>query len=107
MSIFDEVRKTFANEKIGTQFSRKEIVEIVHEKTNINRLSIIPSDYCYNRSNNGINFTNYLHLFRYDEKNSYTFLGENYQYSGEIMHKPKYESERVIGVWVNGVLTMF
>ena len=42
------------------------------------------SDYCYNRTNKG--------------------MVENYEYTGDIMHKPSKEEEYVAGHWKDGVL---
>ena len=64
------------------------------------------SDYCYNRTNNGMveNFKNDLHIFEYVKRGYYRLLGENYEYTGDIMHKPSREEEYVAGHWKDGVL---
>jgi 5-methylcytosine-specific restriction protein B len=58
------------------------------------------SDYCYNRYNNGEKFPK---VFEYISRGKYIYLGEKYNYEGEIYWKPKGEKEEiVIGKWING-----
>jgi hypothetical protein len=71
MSILKKVNDTFKECKIGTEFSRQEIINRVVQKHGCNPGSIIPSDYCYNRTNDGINFEKYLHIFEYVGRSSY------------------------------------
>ena len=52
--VFKEVVETFKGTPLNTEFSRSEIIDLVvalypHRK---DKESIIPSDYCYNRTNN-------------------------------------------------------
>ncbi|WP_409422309.1 HNH endonuclease [Pseudaeromonas sp. ZJS20] len=72
--------------------------------TKTNETSILPSDYCYNRTNNG---ARHVHLFSW-ENGRYWCLGENYKYNGYIYRQPKGSTELLIsGVWVNGVKTLY
>ena len=105
--VFQEVIETFKNTPINTIFSRSEIIDMVTTKYNRNPTSIVPSDYCYNRLNNGINYEKYLHLFEYTDDKNYKYLGLNYPYSGKILHKPKGGFEVVVGELKNGVLTSY
>ena len=50
------------------------------------------------------NFKNDLHIFEYVKRGYYRLLGENYEYTGDIMHKPSKEEEYVAGHWKDGVL---
>lgn len=104
MTILDKVKDTFKNCEIGTEFTRQEIVNKVVIKHGCNPGSIIPSDYCYNRINNGIDFENFLHIFEFMGNGMYKYLGENYPYSGTIFHKPKGGFEIAIGKWSNGII---
>lgn len=104
MTILDKVRDTFKNCEIGTELSRQEIINKVVIKHGCNLGSIIPSDYCYNRINNGIDFENFLHIFEFLGSGMYKYLGESYPYSGTIFHKPKGGFEIAIGKWSNGVI---
>ncbi|WP_019229976.1 HNH endonuclease [Sedimentibacter sp. B4] len=104
MTILDKVRDTFKWCEIGNEFTTQEIINKVVLKHGCNPGSIIPSDYCYNRINNGIDFENHLHLFEYMGNKTYKFLGENFSYSGTIFHKPKGGYEIAIGKWTNGII---
>lgn len=97
MTILDKVRDTFKDCQIGAEFTTQEIINKVVIKHGCNPVSIIPSDYCYNRINNGIDFENYLHIFEFIGNRTYKYLGENYLYSGTIFHKPKGGFEIAIG----------
>ncbi len=102
MTIEQELRITFENTAIGTELTRAQIIDAVVIKFNRNRGSIIPSDYCYNRLNNGIVFEKSLHLFEYTYNKTYIYLGENYRYTGKIYHKPKSCDEICVGEWIDG-----
>lgn len=104
LSILEKVKDTFKDCAIGTVLTRQEIVDKVVLKYGCNPSSIIPSDYCYNRLNNGIDFRNYLHIFEYRDRSSYKYLGVNYPYNGKIYHNPKSGPEIVVGEWVNGTI---
>ena len=106
-SILDMVIETFKNTAIGTVFTRAEIVNLVVSKYGCNPTSIIPSDYCYNRLNNGINYEKYLHLFEYTNTKQYRYLGLDYPYTGKIIHKPKGGYEVVVGELINGDLISY
>ena len=58
-------------------------------KLDINPSSIIPSDYCYNRVNNGIDPIQKPVLFKYRGHNQYLCLGTDNPYNGDVYHKPK------------------
>lgn len=98
MTIFDKVRKSFANCEIGEVFTTQEIISKVHTDFGVNPDSIIPSDYCYNITNNGIyNYENYLHIFEQIQRGKYKYLGENYTYTGKV-----YNKGTPVGEWING-----
>ncbi|MDU0946027.1 MAG: hypothetical protein ACLTA8_01175 [Intestinibacter bartlettii] len=65
---------------------------------------VFPADYCYNRTNEGIDFEKHSHLFEKDDDGSYVVLGENYQYSGPVYCRCRCETEGSIsGLWTNGL----
>lgn len=68
--------------------------------------SILPTDYCYNRYNNGLGDFNGPHLFEYTEDGRFLVLGEGYPYTGNIFHKPKGQPERIVGSWDSGQLRL-
>lgn len=105
MRVVDEVIETFKNVEVHTIFTRSEIVEKVYIKFKRNKGSIIPSDYCYNRYNDGIDLKKHLCLFRYTNDKKYEYLGLNFPFTGKIYHKPKGGGrEFCIAELVNGVL---
>lgn len=107
LSILDLVVETFKNTPINSEFTRSEIVNLVASKFGCNPTSVIPSDYCYNRLNNGINYEKYLHLFEYTDTKTYRYLGLDYPYTGKIVHKPKSGYEVVVGELKDGVLIAY
>ena len=106
-TILDLVVETFKNTPINSEFTRSEIVNLVTSKFGCNLTSVIPSDYCYNRLNNGINYEKHLHLFEYTEAKTYRYLGLDYPYTGKIVHKPKGGYEVVVGELKDGVLVFY
>jgi len=89
-------------------FTRSEIVEMVKNKfpnDEFSTTSVIPSDYCYNLLNYGkINDPKLLefNIFEYVDKNTYVYLGENYPYNKDILHRPKGGKPYKIGHRING-----
>lgn len=66
-----------------------------------NEGSVIPSDYCYNRINNGINLGKPT-VFEFLGRGQYRCLGLNYPYNGTIYHKPRSQSEFAVGKCIDG-----
>lgn len=64
----------------------------------------LPSDFCYNRTNNGIHLEN-TPMFIHEERGLYRFVGRGFCYTGKLMHYPMGGLPRQVGEWVNGVLT--
>lgn len=94
-TIKEKVVSTFEG-KEGQVFRRREIIEMVLKKfPDTNDTSVIPSDYCYNITNNGIKFN--FHLFEYLERDTYKFLGAGAIYNGLVSWNG---SE--YGKWTNG-----
>ncbi len=88
---------------IITSSELKHNLHLLHET---NPDSINPSDFCYNRFNNGIKFDK--HLFEYLTKSTYKYLGENATYTGLIFHRSREtKQEVVIGEWRDGVKTIY
>ena len=91
------VQEIIAANGVGYIATTAELRKFIQEKYNIVSGSIIPSDYCYNRVNNGISLSKPT-LFEHVDHGKYRCLGENYPYNGIIYHK-----DQVIGSCVNGV----
>lgn len=62
------------------------------------------SDLCYNRINDGIidDFKDEIHVFESVKRGYYRLLGENYEYTGNILHKKKAQPEYIAGQWEDG-----
>ncbi|MEC2078080.1 DUF7225 domain-containing protein [Metabacillus fastidiosus] len=100
LPIYEQVKEAMHG-KTDDIIIPSEVKAYLTRKFGTNPGSIILSDYCYNRYNNGISFDK--HLFEYINRNSYKYLGENYPYTGLIFHKPKgQDTEVVVGEWRNG-----
>ena len=105
MKITDLIKETFKDNIKGTVFTRKEIIKKVIEKyNNVNEGSIIPSDYCYNRTNKGIEFSKKPRLFYFLGDGMYECLGENYPFNGPVYTCEKGSAKEIeVGVWENGI----
>ena len=104
MKIYSQLKEALDGQE-GIIVTRQEIQQIMLEKYDRNPDSVIPTDYCYNRCNSGISFTE--HIFEYLTRNTYKYIGEHAAYTGLIYRKSRGEVEEVIGEWNNGVKTMY
>ena len=78
-----------------------QIKDMVSRKFGTNKNSVLPSDYCYNRTNKGISFSK--HIFEMIDRDNYRYLGENYPYSGHVYHRPmRAAGDSIVGEWKNG-----
>lgn len=88
----------------GSKMTTDELYSLVIAKYNMNMNSFLPADYCYNRTNEGINFEKHSHLFERTDDGYYLVLGEHYPYSGPVYYRRKGETvDNVRGVWNNGI----
>ncbi|MER2192241.1 MAG: hypothetical protein ABS951_14870 [Solibacillus sp.] len=103
-TIYEQLKEVLAGRE-GEIVTATDLKEQLYIKYGKNKASILLSDYCYNRYNEGILFKK--HLFQYLDRNMYKYLGENALYTGLIFQKKKgEESERIVGEWINGVKYM-
>jgi 5-methylcytosine-specific restriction protein A len=100
MAIFDQVDQILLAQA-KTIFSSSEIRDLCHENFGANKSSVLPSDYCYNRTNHGIGNNNNILIFHgYGE---YEYVGRGYKYNGPMLHKVQSSKEEIIvGNWTNG-----
>ena len=92
----------------GTHYeiSLQDLYQLLGSRFGTNYGSIIPSDYCYNRVNKGVEFDRKPRLFKFLGDGMYECLGEKYPYSGPVEAKPIGEKNTiVVGSWTNGNLT--
>jgi thermostable 8-oxoguanine DNA glycosylase len=100
LTIYEQIN-LFLQDRVGSIITASEIKDALKTKYGTNKSSIIPSDYCYNRFNDGIKFDK--HIFEYIGHNTYKYLGENYPFTGLIIHKPNdTENKLIYGEWNNG-----
>lgn len=104
MDTYEKIKDAISEFGLNVRYSRKQIESIVKRK--YGNMEVIPSDYCYNRVNDGIDLQKNLAekrcLFIYEGRNAYVFVGSRYNYEGEFKHKPKGEKEYVAGLIKNG-----
>lgn len=89
----------FGASNLGLTLESRQIVDLVLATfPGTNRTSVIPSDFCYNIVNAGINFQH--HLFEKRPEGKYKVLGEGYPYVGPITWKGEH-----VGDWESGSRT--
>lgn len=66
--------------------------------------SVLPSDFCYNRTNAGIPCP-HQPMFVHEGRGQYRFVGVCYSYTGMMFHKPHGQPECVVGSWHDGDFT--
>lgn len=98
VSAFKEFVDTYG---LGYIATRAELINFVHDKYDIKKGSIIPSDYCYNLINDGIDLSKPT-IFEHVGRGSYRCLGENYPYNGKVYH-----NEQMVGLCEDGSRRIF
>lgn len=63
MSVIEEIEEFIKSMPVGYEFSRKWFKTELSRQYNRSAESYIPSDYCYNRKNKGINYDKQPHYF--------------------------------------------
>lgn len=101
----DEQMRTVVTEIVSEygvhyKISLKELYELLGARFQTNSSSIIPSDYCYNRVNKGMEFHKKPRLFYFLGDGMYECLGENYLFTGDVVNA---NDGTVVGTWENGV----
>lgn len=102
----EQIKDSFLNIPYGGEFTRAEIIKIVTDLHG--DMEVIPSDYCYNRVNKGIDIEKNLKenncLFEYISRNRYKYIGTGQCYSGDLYHQPKGCVECICGKINKGVV---
>ena len=86
--------------RLRTNESGEEI-RLVEKLKSFSIGSIIPSDYCYNLCNAGIDFSKWPHLFEWVARGRYKFWGKNYPYTGKVLTA----NDKEYGTWYEGTFT--
>lgn len=89
MSIINEIENFLKSIPLNYEFSTKWFKTELCKKYNRSEDSYIPSDYCYNRKNNGINYDKQPHYFLYIKRGKYKYVGKNYTYKGTVEHNSR------------------
>ena len=96
IKIPDQYRKCFADTPVGTILTRQEIIERMGKLFGTNPGSIIPSDYCYNMTNEGKPNDSSNFFMRVDT-GKYKYVGENYSFEdiNNVISSYKADFERI------------
>lgn len=89
MSVIKEIDEFVKSMPMDYEFSTKWFKTELSKKYNRSEDCYIPSDYCYNRKNNGINYDKQPHYFLYIKRGKYKYVGKNYTHNGTVEHKPR------------------
>ena len=84
------------------EFSTQELKKLISEKYSIKEGSVIPSDYCYNRVNDGIHPAQKPMLLEYLARGHYCCWGLNYP-----LDRPVYHKDKIVGKCENGKRVLF
>lgn len=111
MTIFEQLNEMLAKHsklRLEPVFSAAEIDELMFAEYQTNKESINPSDYCYNRTNNGPRFDPSTRILQLISRGQYKYLGKGYKYSGNVSHMEKgSKEEKVVGNWLEGEYTPY
>ena len=89
MVIEDEIEQYLSKIKINDIITTNKFKTDLSKINNRSEGSYIPSDYCYNRTNEGINYDKQPHYFLYIKRGIYQYVGKNYNYIGVVERNPK------------------
>ena len=93
--------KEYSVNHLNQTFSTDDIKKELNEKYATPFNSVIPTDYCYNCTNKGINFDLSTRFFEKIEGGLFKSLGPNYSYTGTVLNK-----KEIFGTWENGIFTL-
>jgi len=74
--------------KYGTEIPRQALIDEVSSRGHYKKTSVIPSDFCYDRTNRGVD-PNGIKLFKWRGRGLYEYVGPNYRYDGPIQRSPR------------------
>lgn len=89
MSVIEEIENFLKSMPIGYEFSCSWFKAELSKQYNRSTESYIPSDYCYNRKNKGINYGKQPHYFLRLGRGKYKYVGKDYIFTGEVEEKPR------------------
>lgn len=89
MTVIEEIEEFTKTMPLNYEFSGSWFKNVLSKQYNRSAGSYIPSDYCHNRKNKGINYDKQPHYFLYLGRNKYKFVGKDYVYKGEVEENPR------------------
>ena len=89
MRVLDEIEEFTKAMPLNYEFSTSWFKNTLSKQYSRSTGSYIPSDYCYNRKNKGINYDKQPHYFLYLGRNRYRYVGKDYVYNGEVEENPR------------------
>ena len=87
--IVQEIEEYLSTKKINDIITTKEFKEYLSKTYHRSDGSYIPSDYCYNRTNEGIDYSKQPHYFLYLKRGIYKYVGKNYNFTGIVEQNPR------------------
>ena len=81
MTILDMYLDCFKDIPFETELTRKEIIQMIQNRYDVDDTSILPSDLCYNSSNKGVEGNGKPRLFLKKGRGLYIYVGTNYDSS--------------------------
>lgn len=89
MRVLDEIEEFTKSMPLNYEFSTSWFKNTLSKQYSRSTGSYIPSDYCYNRKNKGINYDKQPHYFLYLGRNRYRYVSKDYVYNGEVEENPR------------------
>ncbi|MBK8070450.1 MAG: hypothetical protein IPK27_23400 [Rhodanobacteraceae bacterium] len=102
--VLERVARRLNDAHPGQPLRGAELAEMVSAECGCPRHSVIVSDHCYNRTNDGIPSNNdpmFEHVGA-ERSGLYLFPGRGANYNGPQWHYPKGGVPRVVGHWIKG-----
>ncbi len=89
MNVVEEIEEFIKTLPLECEFSTKWFKKVLKEKYGRSDGSYIPSDYCYNITNNGIIYEKQPHYFLHLSRGKYRYVGKNYNFKEKVERRPK------------------
>ena len=89
MGIKEEIEQFLSSIPLNHEFSTRWFKAELSKQFKRSENCYIPSDYCYNRTNKGVNYDRQTHYFLHIGRGKYQYVGKNYQYKGNIEQYPQ------------------
>jgi len=93
----NELKIKYGNDPIPKHIIEKEFIQI----SGYAQGSVLVTDYCYNLINKA-RYSFQYPLFERIRRGLFYYLGEGYNYNGDIIWEPKGKKKIVVGCWRNG-----